>query len=246
MADSDSEWWEDLLVVEPAACSAPAPAPGPLLPDPVPVVESLLSVQSVRSMPPAPVPGQILQDPTPLVESLVSVQSVRSMPSAPAPAPILQDPVPIVESLLSVQSVCSMPSAPAPGPIFRDPVLQPTRRSTAILLPIAAPSLGPFILQSSRSIHAESLQIGTASAARTSADVVDALIRARCWQSLVLQASHGIATSSGVYLAMNRRAWPSCGSIVSMRFVVYHGRMFFTLASLTTQLIDGRCIRTLG
>ena len=49
MADSDSEWWEELLVVEPAACSAPAPAPGPLLPDPVPVVESLLSVQSALS-----------------------------------------------------------------------------------------------------------------------------------------------------------------------------------------------------
>ena len=89
MADSDSEWWEELLVVEPTRCSALAPAPGPLLPDPVPVVESGLSVQSVRSM-----------------------------PSPPAPGPILQDPVPIVESLLSVQSVCSMPSAPAPGPKF--------------------------------------------------------------------------------------------------------------------------------
>ena len=222
MADSDSEWWEELLVVEPAACSAPAPAPGPLLPDPVPVVESLLSVvQSVRAKPPAPVPGQILQDPTPLVESLVSVQSVRSMlsapatdqilqdpsplvesmvsvqsvrsmPSAPVSAPILQDPVPIVESLLSVQSVCSMPSAPALGLNFRDPFLQPTRRSTAILLPIATQSLGPVILQSSRSIPAESLQTGIASAGRTSSDVVDALIRARWWLSLV---PNGLAAS---------------------------------------------------
>lgn len=193
MADSDSEWWEELLVVEPAACSAPAPAPGPLLPDPVPVVESLLSVvQSVRAKPPAPVPGQILQDPTPLVESMVSVQSVRSMPSAPVSAPILQDPVPIVESLLSVQSVCSMPSAPALGLNFLDPFLQPTRRSTAILLPIATQSLGPVILQSSRSIPAESLQTGTASAGRTSSDVVDALIRARWWLSLV---PNGLAAS---------------------------------------------------
>ena len=82
MADSDSEWWEELLVVDPAVCSAPAPAPDPLLPDPVPVVESRLSVQSVRSMPSAPAPGQILQDPVPIVESLLSVQSVRFMPPA--------------------------------------------------------------------------------------------------------------------------------------------------------------------
>jgi hypothetical protein len=85
MADSDSEWWEELLVADPPRCSAPAPQ---ILQDPMSIVESLLSVQFVRSMPPAPAPGPILEDPTPLVESLVSVQSVRSMPSAPAPAPI--------------------------------------------------------------------------------------------------------------------------------------------------------------
>ena len=183
---------ESRLSVQSVRSMPSAPAPGQILQDPVPIAQSLLSVQSVRSMPPAPAPGPMLPDPVPIVESLLSVQSVRSMPSAPAPGPILQDPVPIVESLLSVQSVCSMPSAPAPGPIFRDPVLQPTRRPTAILLPIAAQSLGPVILQSSRSIPAESLQTGTASAARTSADVVDALIRARWWLSLV---PNGLAAS---------------------------------------------------
>ena len=215
MADSDSEWWEELLVVEPTRRSAPAPVPGPILPDPVPVLESLMTWQSVRSMPSAPAPGQILldllpggeslmslqsvrsmpsapaqgpilQDPLPIVESLLSVQSVCSLPSSPAPVPILQDPMSIVESLLSVQSVCSMPSAPAPGPIVRDPVLQPAHRSTAILLPIEEPSLGRFIVQTSTSIPAASLQAGVADAAD------DARIRARWWQSLV---PNGLAVS---------------------------------------------------
>ena len=78
------------------------------------------------------------------------------------------------------------------GPIFRDPILQPTHRSNAIVLPIAEPSLGTCILQSSRSLPAESLQTGAASAARASADVVDARIRARWWQSLV---PNGLAVS---------------------------------------------------
>ena len=96
MADSDSEWREDLLVVEPTGRSAPVPVPDPILPGHVPDVESLLSVQSVRDMPSA-VPGPIVQDPVPIIKSLLSVQSVCSMPPAPAPGPILQDPVPIVE-----------------------------------------------------------------------------------------------------------------------------------------------------
>jgi hypothetical protein len=172
---------------------SPAHAPVPnFLQDPVPRVESLMYLQSVRSVPSAPSPGTMVQDAMPIVGFLLSAASACSMQSVPAPAPGLsffQDPVPTVESLLSVQPVCSMNSAPAPGP-----VLQPRHQSTAILLPIAEPSLGTCILQpSSRSILAESSQTGAAnSAARASADAVEARIRARWWQSLV---PNGLAAS---------------------------------------------------
>ena len=169
MADSEPEWWEDMLA--PRYRHRPS--------GPHPVVESVLPSapqRVVESVLPS-VPQRVVESVLPSAPQPVVVESV--LPSAPHP---------VVESVL--------PSAPRvvesslPSALVPQPLLGTTLGSTAVLLPLAE-SDTPQRMRSSHDPSGQAAQVALA-CARAQADASDRLIRAGWWHALV---PNGIRTS---------------------------------------------------